>query len=91
MASVIFRGLMSSCSADWAVRDRRARWTNNRTPGRDFSNMLYYYVFGLFKIAVITQKIYARFVRGATRDYRFDVLGGVVAARGQAAQSMIRA
>jgi aminoglycoside phosphotransferase (APT) family kinase protein len=39
--------------------------------GRDTSNMLYFYVFGLFKIAVIAQQIYARFVKGLTRDERF--------------------
>ena len=36
--------------------------------GRDISNLLFYYIFGLFKIAVIAQQIYARYVRGATRD-----------------------
>jgi aminoglycoside phosphotransferase (APT) family kinase protein len=56
-----------------------------RTTSRDVSNMLYYYVFGLFKIAVIAQQIYARYVRGATKDERFAVLGGVVAALGDRA------
>ena len=39
--------------------------------GRDISNILYYYVFGTFKIAVICQQIYWRFVRGVTTDARF--------------------
>lgn len=39
--------------------------------GRDLSNVLYYYVFGLFKIAVIAQQIYARFAKGFTKDERF--------------------
>jgi aminoglycoside phosphotransferase (APT) family kinase protein len=56
-----------------------------RTTSRDVSNMLYYYVFGLFKIAVIAQQIFARYVRGATKDERFAVLGGVVAALGDQA------
>ena len=56
-----------------------------RTTGRDVSNMLYYYVFGLFKIAVIAQQIYARYVRGVTKDERFAVLGAVVAAMGDRA------
>jgi aminoglycoside phosphotransferase (APT) family kinase protein len=57
--------------------------------GRDVSNMLFYYAFGLFKIAVIAQQIYARYVRGATRDPRFAVLGTVVDALGeQAARSI---
>jgi aminoglycoside phosphotransferase (APT) family kinase protein len=57
--------------------------------GRDVSNLLFYYVFGLFKVAVIAQQIYARFVRGATRDPRFAVLGDVVAALGQQAAQAI--
>lgn len=39
--------------------------------GREPNNILYYYVFGTFKIAVIAQQIYARYVRGFTRDERF--------------------
>ncbi len=57
--------------------------------GRDVSNLLFYYVFGLFKIAVIAQQIYARYVRGATRDARFAVLGTVVEALGEQATRSI--
>ena len=39
--------------------------------GRELPNMLFYYVFGTFKIAVIAQQIYARFVKGFTQDKRF--------------------
>jgi aminoglycoside phosphotransferase (APT) family kinase protein len=39
--------------------------------GRKVSNILFYYVFGTFKIAVIAQQIYARFTRGSTNDQRF--------------------
>ncbi len=39
--------------------------------GRDISNILFYYAFGTFKIAVIAQQIYARFVNGSTKDARF--------------------
>ena len=39
--------------------------------GRDISNMLFCYVCGLFKVAVIAQQIYARYVRGLTQDPRF--------------------
>lgn len=39
--------------------------------GRDVSNILFYYVFGTFKIAAIAQQIYARFVNGSTKDARF--------------------
>jgi len=41
-------------------------------------NMRYYYVFGLFKIAVIVQQIYARFARGSTGDPRFATLNSCV-------------
>ena len=50
------------------------------TTGRDVSGMLFYYCFGLYKIAVIVQQIYARFVRGHTRDERFSRLNERVAA-----------
>ena len=39
--------------------------------GRTMPNAVFYYCFGLFKIAVIIQQIYARFVRGLTKDARF--------------------
>ncbi len=39
--------------------------------GRNVSNILYYYVFGTFKIAVIAQQIYFRFTKGFTKDNRF--------------------
>jgi aminoglycoside phosphotransferase (APT) family kinase protein len=39
--------------------------------GRDIGDILFYYVFGLFKVAVIVQQIYARFRAGHTRDQRF--------------------
>jgi aminoglycoside phosphotransferase (APT) family kinase protein len=39
--------------------------------GRDISNILYYYIFGTFKIAVIAQQIYARYLKGSTKDMRF--------------------
>ena len=39
--------------------------------GRELPDMLFYYVFGTFKIAVIAQQIYARYVNGFTQDKRF--------------------
>jgi aminoglycoside phosphotransferase (APT) family kinase protein len=53
--------------------------------GRDVSGMLFYYCFGLYKIAVIVQQIYARYVRGHTRDERFARLNERVAALGRQA------
>jgi aminoglycoside phosphotransferase (APT) family kinase protein len=45
-----------------------------RATGRDTSDVLFYYVFGLLKIAVIAQQIYDRYRRGLTRDPRFAAL-----------------
>lgn len=54
--------------------------------GRDVSNMLFYYVFGTFKIAVIAQQIYARYVKGFTRDTRFAHFSRFVAELGATAE-----
>ena len=46
--------------------------------GRDITNLLYYYVFGLFKNAVVLQQIYGRYKKGLTQDARFaNLLTGV--------------
>ena len=39
--------------------------------GRNIDNLVFYYVYGLFKIAVIAQQIYFRFKKGWTTDPRF--------------------
>jgi aminoglycoside phosphotransferase (APT) family kinase protein len=39
--------------------------------GRDVGEILWYQVFAAFKLAVIIQQIYIRFVRGQTQDRRF--------------------
>ncbi|MBX6313119.1 MAG: phosphotransferase family protein [Isosphaeraceae bacterium] len=62
-----------------------------RAIGHEVSDMLFYYVFGLFKIAVIAQQIYARFLRGTTRDERFGRLNTVIAALGRVAAGAIEA
>jgi len=53
--------------------------------GRDLSNILFYYCFGLFKLAVIIQQIYYRYAQGHTRDPRFAQLNFVVANLSRAA------
>ena len=40
---------------------------------------LFFYVFGLFKLAVVVQQIYYRYVKGHTRDSRFAGFGQAVA------------
>jgi len=51
-----------------------------RASGRDVSAVAFYYAFGLFKVAVIAQQIYARFRQGHTSDPRFARLDAAVAA-----------
>jgi len=43
--------------------------------GIDAKRIGWYEAFAVWKIAVITQQIYIRFLRGQTRDERFSVLG----------------
>jgi aminoglycoside phosphotransferase (APT) family kinase protein len=50
--------------------------------GRDVGDALFYYVFGLFKLAVVAQQIHARYVQGLTRDPRFAALDVSVRALG---------
>ena len=42
--------------------------------GRDLADINFYYIFGLFKNAVIIQQIYARWKKGLTQDARFSGL-----------------
>ena len=42
--------------------------------GKTIPNPVFYYVFGLFKIAVIAQQIYFRYKKGFTKDRRFGLL-----------------
>jgi aminoglycoside phosphotransferase (APT) family kinase protein len=62
-----------------------------RATGRDPGGVVFYYAYGLFKIAVIAQQIYARFRAGLTRDPRFANLHlGVAACARTAAQAIDR-
>ena len=67
------------------VVDRYAEKT-----GRDTTDMRFYYCFGLFKIAVIVQQIYARYARGLTRDQRFAAMNAVVVRTADCAMHAIR-
>jgi aminoglycoside phosphotransferase (APT) family kinase protein len=58
--------------------------------GRIVPDMLFYYVFGTFKIAAICQQIYARYVKGFTRDARFAGFDKFVEALGRIADDAIR-
>ena len=45
-----------------------------RKSGKTIPNPVFYYVYGLFKIAVIAQQIYFRYKKGYTKDRRFSLL-----------------
>jgi aminoglycoside phosphotransferase (APT) family kinase protein len=51
--------------------------------GRDLRDLLFYYVFGLFKNAVIAQQIYFRWKQGLHRDNRFEALLQLVQSLGR--------
>ena len=57
--------------------------------GRDISDILDHYVFGTFKIAAICQQIYARYVKGLTKDERFSGFSVLVGRLGQIASRAI--
>jgi len=57
--------------------------------GRNLDDILFYYVYGLFKIAVIIQQIYARYKKGHTKDTRFAQLIHGVSACGLMATQAI--
>jgi len=66
------------------LADRYAELT-----GRDISNIPYYVAFALFKIAVVVQQIYYRFVKGHTQDERFKPLILMVALLSRTAEQII--
>ena len=61
----------------WYTRDEFVR-RYAETTGRDLTNIGYYEVLGIFKLAVILQQIYCRFRRGQTQDVRFQNFGETV-------------
>lgn len=60
-----------------------------RATGRDPGDAVFYYAYGLFKLAVVVQQIYARYRAGHTRDPRFAHLHLGVAACARAADRAI--
>lgn len=53
-------------------------------------DVLFYYVFGCFKLGVIAQQIYARYKKGYTKDKRFALLIHLVKACGKNAENAIK-
>jgi len=59
--------------------------------GRAVLNLEFYYCFGLFKLAVIVQQIYARYARGMTQDARFAQLDQLVGILSEQAERTLNA
>jgi aminoglycoside phosphotransferase (APT) family kinase protein len=59
------------------------------TSGRNIQHVLFYYCYGLYKLAVIVQQIYARYARGFTQDARFADMNRQVESLGRAAARAI--
>jgi aminoglycoside phosphotransferase (APT) family kinase protein len=77
-----------SAQPGWYTRDQ---FLNEyaRLSGRDLTNIRYYEVLGIFKLAVILQQIYYRFRRGQTADPRFSDFGERVRALAALAASLV--
>lgn len=61
----------------WLTREEIIERYAART-GRDLSRIMFYETFARFKVAVIIQQIYFRYVQGQTRDERFRNFDGLV-------------
>jgi aminoglycoside phosphotransferase (APT) family kinase protein len=57
--------------------------------GRGIEDIVFYYAFGCFKVAVICQQIYFRYKKGITLDPRFAMLIHVINACGENARQAI--
>lgn len=58
--------------------------------GADVSGFQFYYVYGIFRLAVIIQQIYYRFYHGQTDNPRFKDYGQMVNAMGELARHKIK-
>ncbi|MCL5744716.1 MAG: phosphotransferase family protein [Acidobacteria bacterium] len=67
-------GASAAETMNWCSRDELIERYAEKT-GRDVSGIRYYEVLGIFKLAVIIQQIYFRYVRGQTGDERFALFG----------------
>ena len=61
----------------WMTREEIVGRYEAKT-GRDLSRIAFYETFARFKVAVVIQQIYFRYVQGQTRDERFRNLDGLV-------------
>ena len=58
--------------------------------GQTVDDIIFYFVFGVFKIAVIVQQIYYRYSLGHTQDPRFKYLDKIVSLYGLVALQAIQ-
>ena len=66
--------MMPTTAPGWMGRDEAvARY--GKMSGRDLSSIEWYLVFGAWKMGIILQQIYIRWLRGQTQDDRFASLG----------------
>lgn len=61
-----------------------------RATGRDIGNYDFYYVFGMFRLAVIAQQIYYRWKLGQSKNPRYQAFGAFVSVLAQASDSVIQ-
>jgi aminoglycoside phosphotransferase (APT) family kinase protein len=61
----------------WMTREEMIERYETKT-GRDLSGIVFYETFARFKVAVVIQQIYFRYLQGQTHDERFRNLDGLV-------------
>ena len=85
-------GSISSLGKDAGLYDRAQFLAHYETKtGRDLSNIRWYEILGIFKLAVILQQIYFRYHQGQTKDERFAHFDVRVAALVNSAVSLLEA
>ncbi|MCX5760984.1 MAG: phosphotransferase family protein [Gemmatimonadetes bacterium] len=80
---------ITSLPGNWTRQDVVAAYET--ASGRSVGDPVWLFAFGVFKVAVIAQQIYARYVAGHTRDPRFAHLDVAVATLGDVATRAIDA
>jgi aminoglycoside phosphotransferase (APT) family kinase protein len=78
---------LTSLPGSFTRRELLDRYT--KCTSRRLDDPVFYFAYGLLKIAVIVQQIYFRYQKGLTRDARFAQLGELVKACGNLAQRAI--
>lgn len=77
-----------TCQEGWLTREELIAYYKKIT-GRDLSQIVYYEVFAIFKLAVVLQQIYYRYACGQTKDERFKEFEQVVIGLADAATGLI--